>query len=70
MIDMSNEEDLKRLFKSVYPSVPAPIGFKECLGEHLSLEAGEFHGAGRSLLGRPKVWLPVTSIRHVLRGSD
>ena len=56
---MSNEDDIKRLVKVTYPVVSPPVGFRESLGERLSLEAGRFCGRGRSLAERPPLWLPI-----------
>ena len=56
---MRDEEDIKRLLKSIYLAVPPPVGFRECLGDRLSLEVARLPGRGRSRLERPRVWLPI-----------
>lgn len=60
MIDFDNDQDIKRLLRSVYKPVAPSPELKEQLLKRLTLEAsGVALRASRPLWERPKLWLPI-----------
>ncbi len=60
MIDFDNDEDIKRLLRSVYKPVAPSPELKEQLLKRLTLEvSGATLMASHPLWERPKLWLPI-----------
>ena len=61
MINLDNDEDVRRMLKSAYKPAAPPPEFKEQLLERLRREVSATKTVPHSRWGRPRVWVPIVA---------
>ena len=60
MIDLDNDENVRRLLKSVYQPTESSSEFKEQLLERLGREVSTTKTVPHSRWGHPRLWVPIS----------